>query len=202
MHNEFIQNTELKNLTIKELIKISGGWIEGHITFENGEHGNGYIDNLQFLKHPKIMDEISFRMAKEFEYLKGKIDFVAGPSIIGAIIAYAVARHLEVPFTTTYSDYKTGKLTFHRGFFPNPGMKGIFVDDCIFSGGCVIKNVDFMQSVGLKVMGVATATTRLSLKIKDVPVKSLYQVEFVKINENNCQLCLLNKPIVARNIRE
>ena len=81
-------------------------------------------------------------------------------------------------------------------------FEGIFVDDCIFSGGCVIKNVDFMQSVGLKVMGVATATTRLSLKIKDVPVKSLYQVEFVKINENNCQLCLLNKPIVARNIRE
>lgn len=202
MQKENLQNLELRKLSIKEIVKIGGGWVEGHIIFENGEHGNGYIDNLQFLKFPEIMDEIGYRLANEFIHLKGKIDFVAGPSIIGAIVAYAVSRHLNVPFTTTYTDYKTGELTFHRGFYPNPGMKGIFVDDCIFSGGCVLRNVEFMQSVGIKVLGVATVTTRSPLLIKGVPIKSLYNVEFSKCSQNDCHLCKVNEPVVANDIRE
>lgn len=54
MNTEIIELTgkDLSALTTKELITIFGGWIEGHIIFENGEHGNGYIDNLQFLRFP------------------------------------------------------------------------------------------------------------------------------------------------------
>ena len=42
---------EINHLPTKDLIKTMGGWIEGHVIFENGEHGDGYVDNLRFFKH-------------------------------------------------------------------------------------------------------------------------------------------------------
>lgn len=201
MNKELQKIESIKSLPTRDLIKASGGWIKGHITFENGEHGNGYVDNLRFLCHPQIMTEIGSRLAGQFTDHKDNIDVIVGPSIIGAVIAYSVANQLQIPFTTTYRQYGTGEMTFHRGFVPPEGSQCLFVDDFIFSGNCVQNNVNYMQKLGLTVVGVSVIGAR---KIPDleVPVKSLITIDFIKTHQEQCSLCNNNIPIIAFNIRE
>lgn len=191
----------IRAISTKDLIKAFGGWIEGHVIFENGEHGNGYVDNLRFLKHPQIMTEIGCRLAQQFSDFKDKIDVVVGPSIIGAVIAYSTASNLNVPYTTTYSDYRTGEMTFHRGFVPTPDSKCLFVDDFIFSGTSAQKNVNFMEEVGLTVIGISVIGSRQAINL-GIPLRSLITIDFVKTPAEKCFLCKNSKSIIAYNIRE
>lgn len=191
----------IKSQSTKDLIKEFGGWVEGHVVFENGEHGNGYVDNLRFLRHPLVMTEMGHRLAEQFIGNQDEIDVVVGPSIIGAIIAYSVSNHLNRPFTTTYSDYRTREMSFHRGFIPPEGSRCLFVDDFIFSGRCVRDNVNFMQRVGLTVVGISVIGIRRPLET-NIPLKSLIEIDLVKTSAENCTLCQANIPIKFYDIRE
>lgn len=191
----------IRAMPTKDLIKAFGGWIEGHVTFENGEHGNGCVDNLRFLRHPQVMTEIGCRLGQQFSDYKDEIDVVVGPSIIGAIIAYSTASNFNIPFTTTYSDYRTGEMTFHRGFVPPKGSRCLFVDDFIFSGKCAQNNINFMKESGLTVVGVSVIGIRQAIDL-EVPIRSLMTIDFIKTSAEKCFLCKKDIPVTAYNIRE
>lgn len=203
MKTEIIESAgkDLTALTTKELIKNFGGWIEGHIVFENGEHGNGYIDNLQFLRYPRVMDEIGRRIAAQFSNQKDIIDAVVGPSIIGAILAYAVTRHLDIPFTTTYHEYGFRQLTFHRGFIPPKESRCLFIDDLVFSGRSASESIAFLQNQELTVVGISVIGSRKNITFP-VPFRSLFSIEFTKSVTKEYDLCKDSIPITYTNIRE
>lgn len=202
MYKEIINSEIIKTLPTRDLIKIFGGFIEGHITFETGEHGDGYTDNLQFLRFPQVMEEIGRRLALQFYDQKEETEVIVGPSIIGAIIAYSVAKNFQVPFTTTYRQYGSGEMTFHRGFIPPNGSKCLFVDDFVFNGRCLTDNVLFMKENGLVVVGASVIGMRQNSLVLDVPIRSLITIDFLKTPSEECQLCKNNIPITATNIRE
>lgn len=190
----------IKSLSTKDLIREFDGWIEGHVTFESGEHGNGYMDK-RFLRYPAVMTEIGRRLADQVSDMKNEIDVVVSPAIIGAIIAYSVASNLEVSFATTYRQYGTGEMTFHRGFVPPKSNRCLFVDDFVSNGRCLKDNYEFIQRSGLVFIGASVIGLRAKLDIPE-PIRSLMLINFTKSPSESCLLCKQNIPIIATNIRE
>lgn len=144
---------DLNELSPEEIIRSVGGWKEGHFAFRTGEHGNGYIDKMGFLRYPNVMREIGIRLARQFDDLKDRVDLVVGPSIIGAIIACSTAEELQVSYSVTYRTKDDQAIHFHRGFVPDEGSGILFVDDFVFSGTDLTDNIRFMQRRGMDVVG-------------------------------------------------
>lgn len=192
-------NENLSSLSTKELIQKFGGWNAGHFIFRTGEHGNGYVDKMGFLRYPEAMTEIGRRLAEQYRDMAEQIDVVVGPSIIGAVLAYSVANQLGVPYTVTYR--RDEDIHFHRGFVPELGSKCLFVDDFVFSGKDLRDNVQFMQKSGMEVIGASVVGVREEVHLP-VPLKNLIKVDFVKTPPESCQLCKSGVPVTDSNIRE
>jgi len=192
---------ELNILSPRDLIMMAGGWHEGHYIFRTGEHGNGYVDKMGFLRYPEIMDEIGVRLAKQYEDQAHNIDVVVGPSIIGAIIACATARNLNVPYTVTYRADKDKSINFHRGFVPDKGSRCLFVDDFVFSGRDLTDNVKYLLDKGMDVVGASVIGQRHAIELP-VPMKPLMTVGFTKSAADECGMCHQGIPVTADNIRE
>lgn len=154
-----------------------------------------------FSVSPRVMDEIVNRLTKQFEDQKGKIDAVVEPSIIEAVLVCAVARHMDVPFTTTYHEYGTDQLAFHRGFIPSENSKCLFIDDLIFSGDSANENIAFLQNQRLNVVGISVIGPRENIRFP-IQFRSLLSIEFTKSNAEDCRLCKNFVPITYTNIRE
>ena len=190
---------ELSTLSITDLIQSYGGWNVGHFVFRTGEHGNGYVDKMGFLRYPEAMREVGKRLAKQYIDMAGQIDVVVGPSIIGAVIACSVADSLSTPYTTTYR--RNEQIFFHRGFIPESGTKCLFVDDFVFSGRDLTDNVKFMLESGMVVVGASVVGIRNDISLP-VPLKNLMRLDFSKTSAENCLMCQSGIPITAINIRE
>lgn len=188
----------INTLSTVDIIKKYGGWNEGHFVFRTGEHGNGWIDKMGFLRYPEVMTEMGKRLANQYADMKDQIDVVVGPSIIGTIIACAAAAELGVPFTATYRTKNDNEVHFHRGFVPQSGTRCLLVDDFVFSGTDLMDNIRFMQSSGLDVIGASVIGQRQDIETP-VPLRSLIRVPFIKWSAEDCPL---TQPITATNIRE
>ncbi len=189
----------LSALSTKDLIQTFGGWNEGHFIFRTGEHGNGYIEKMGYLRYPEIMTEVGSRLAEQYRDIAEQIDIVVGPSIIGTILAYSVANHLRVPYTATYR--RDEDIHFHRGFIPEAGTRCLFVDDSVFTGKDLRDNIQYMLDSGIKVVGASVVVIRKDL-VLPVPLRSLIKADFIKTSPELCQMCASGVPVTASNIRE
>lgn len=198
----FNLSESLAALSTKELIKAYGGWNEGHFEFRTGEHGNGWINKMEFLRYPEVMNEMGRRLAAQYSDLKDEIEVVMGPSYIGSIIAYSVASHLNVPFSLTYRDHKDGDIIkMHRGFVLPPRTKILFVDDFVFTGTDLKDNVGALQNASMDVLGASVIGIRNHIEL-GVPIRPLMVVDFIKTAKENCRMCIQGIDITATNVRE
>src|SRR5260221_7913488 len=94
------------------LFKTSGGWNEGHTSFKNGFHGNGWIEKGFVIRFPKLLEEVTKEQAKLVQKYAPDAELLIGPEINGSIIASHVGRHLDKPFTITQG--KGEEIKFHR----------------------------------------------------------------------------------------
>lgn len=195
---------EKKDQIMKEnralaLFQNYGGFVYGHTEFKDGSHSSGYIEKMNVLKQPRVLGEIAQDLASLFA--DTEIDVVCGPVHVGAILGYSVAWHLNVPFTLTYIEVRTGETFFHRAFHPK-GKKLLFVDDFIASGENIRRNSQFFEEENVTCMGVAVIGVSRNITKFQVPVRSLFQSPFEKVSAENCLQCLENTPLVHQNVRE
>lgn len=192
---------DLKDLSTKDIIKMVGGWNEGHFIFRTGEHGNGYIEKMGFLRYPHVMAELGTRLAHLYDDIRGEIELVIGPSTIGAMLACFVAMELQVPYSLTKKSRKDESTEFHRGCVPDRGTRAIFADDFVFSGKVLKENIAFLQERGVEVMGVSIIGKRHEFPL-NVPLRNLLEVDFSKTTPENCEMCASHVLVTASNIRE
>jgi hypothetical protein len=113
------------SLPTAELIRRAGGWNVGHVTFQSGEHGDGYLSKMTFLRYPAIVDELASRLASEVLRMAVPFEVVVGPAMVGAVLACAVARSLDLPFTIVYRSKTSNTIKFHRDFSPASGSRAL-----------------------------------------------------------------------------
>ena len=134
MHSLFPSPPDvLCEMSSLDIVRAVGGLHEGHHALLDGRHSSGFLSKMTFLRHPSILDEFSKRIVSENTSMLGQIDVVVGPAMVGSVLASAIARQLNIPFTIVYKS-KAGPIKFHRDFQPPKGTSCIFVDDILYSG--------------------------------------------------------------------
>ncbi|KKR88089.1 MAG: Orotate phosphoribosyltransferase [Candidatus Curtissbacteria bacterium GW2011_GWA1_41_11] len=180
------------------LFEKYGGFIHGHTEFNDGFHSSGYVEKMNVLKYPKAMEIIAEELAELFA--DTRIDVVCGPVHIGAILGYSVANQLNVPFTLTYIEVRTGETFFHRAFHPK-SERLLFVDDFIVSGKNVSRNLSFFDNEQINCVGIAAIGAK-NPPDTQIPIRFLFETPFEKISPRQCRQCLNHVPLTYRNVRE
>jgi orotate phosphoribosyltransferase len=140
----------------------------------------------KIFQHPDISAEISKYLAEKYD--EYDIDIVIGPAVSGIILAYEVARQLEV--RALFAERENGVMTLRRGFEIKPGSKVLVVEDVITTGDSVNEVIELVRSVGGEVVGVASAVDRSGGKaLFDVPFKSVIKVDADTFEPEECPIC-------------
>lgn len=171
---------------INEILENSGVLQTGHFLLTSGKHSNKYLQCAKMFQHPDFSAEISKDLAEKFEGYD--VDIVIGPAIGGIILAYEVARHLEV--RALFAERENGRMTLRRGFEIMPGSKVLVVEDVITTGGSVKEVVELVRSVGGEVVGVGCVADRSGGKaLFDAPFKSIIKIGIDAYEPEECPMC-------------
>ena len=138
-------------------------------------------------------------MAEKFA--DNKPDIVIGPAIGGILVAYEVARALDVP--AMFAERQEGVMTLRRGFTVEPGQKVLITEDVFTTGGSAQEVVELVQSMGSNVIAAASIIDRTAgnpVKLK-VPFQSLIKFEFQTYDPEDCPMCKQGIPAVKPGSR-
>ena len=185
---------------VNGILEKTGVLLTGHFQLTSGKHSNKYLQCAKVFQHPDISAEISKDLAEKYDGYD--IDIVIGPAVGGIILAYEVARQLEV--RALFAERENGIMTLRRGFEIQRGSKVLVVEDVITTGGSVKEVIDVVRSAGGEVVGVAAVVDRSGGKaLFDVPFKSAIKIDIEVFDPLDCPMCKSGSKAVkpgSRNI--
>jgi orotate phosphoribosyltransferase len=171
---------------MNEILEKTGVLQSGHFLLTSGKHSNKYIQCAKMFQHPDISAEISKYLAEKYDSYD--VDIVIGPALSGIILAYEVARQLEV--RALFAEQENGIMTLRRGFEIKAGSRVLVVEDVITTGTSVKEVIEAVRSVGGEVVGVASVVDRSEGNaLFDVPYKSAIKVDIDTFNPEECPIC-------------
>lgn len=171
---------------INDILERNGVLQTGHFLLTSGRHSGKYMQCAKIFQNPDISAEISKDLAERYDDYD--IDIVIGPALGGIILAYEVARQLEV--RALFAERENGVMTLRRGFEIKPGSRVLVVEDVITTGGSVKEVIDVVRSVGGEVVGVASVIDRSGGRaIFDVPFKSALKIDIETFTPGECPMC-------------
>lgn len=180
----------LNNTQIEKIFNDSGALLDGHFKLTSGRHSDQYLQCAQVLKNPAYTEQLAQKLAAEFS--DDKIELVVGPAMGGIIVAYELARQLQVP--GIFCERENKVMTLRRGFTIKPGQRVLVAEDVITTGGSVREVMDIVQAQGGKVVGVAVLADR-SNGLVDFGVKqaAALTMDVKSWEEADCPLCKAGK---------
>jgi orotate phosphoribosyltransferase len=191
----------LTKKSMNEILEKTGVLQTGHFLLTSGKHSNKYMQCAKIFQHPDISAGISKALAEKYDDYE--IDIVIGPAIGGIILAYEVARQLEV--RALFAERENGAMTLRRGFEIKPGSRVLVVEDVITTGGSVKEVIELVRAVGGEVVGVASVVDRSGGKaLFDVPFKSAIKIDIETYEPEECPMCKAGSEAVkpgSRNLK-
>ena len=186
-----------------EVLKIfldSGALMEGHFLLTSGLHSNRYMQCAKVLQYPQYTEMIARHLADKFR--DDNIELVIGPAMGGIIVAYEVARQLNVP--ALFTERLDGEMVLRRGFVMDPGQRVLVVEDVVTTGGSVKEVLDIVREVGAVPVGVGSIVDRSGgqADFDGLPFYSLLQVDIEAYEPENCPLCAQGLPWEKPGSRE
>jgi len=160
--------------------------LEGHFKLTSGKHSNRYMQCAQVLQYPHYTEKLAAHIAEK--YSGEKIDWVIGPAMGGIIVAYEVARQLNVP--GIFCERQDGKMELRRGFNLNPGDQVLVVEDVVTTGGSVVEVMDIVHQAGAQVIGVAVLVDRSGGQVDfGVRKEAVLTMDIESWEASDCPLC-------------
>ncbi len=183
----------------KEILQIfqkCGALLDGHFQLSSGLHSEKYLQCALVLQHPDYTSLLSEALAKKFS--AQKIDVVIGPALGGIIIAYEVAKFLNVRALS--AERVKGKMLLRRGFEINKGEGVLVVEDVITTGGSVKELIDLVRERKGEVAGLGAIVDRTDKDIIWLPESLQYdfllKLKIKTFSPSDCPLCKQNIPLV------
>ncbi|MFQ6618567.1 MAG: orotate phosphoribosyltransferase [Fidelibacterota bacterium] len=171
---------------IREIFQRTGAILEGHFLLTSGRHSSIYIDKFRVLQHPLYTAKLCQELAERFSGIE--IDLVAGPAAGGIILAYEMARILEV--RGIFCERVDGKLIFKRDFEIGPGNKVLVVEDVSTTGGSVREVIDSVRLKGAEVAGVGILVDRSEEGLDfGVKTEKLLRIKIPTCRPEDCSMC-------------
>ena len=151
------------------------------------------------MKNPAICTQICKEFADRFE---GKgIETVVGPTTGGIIIAYDMARYMNVE--SIYAEAgETGRV-FKRGFSLEKGQKVVIVDDILTTGRSLFEVIDLVKKYEAEIVGLGVLLDRSGGKVKfDYPLEALASVNADSWEPDDCPMCAKGQSLTQRGSRK
>jgi orotate phosphoribosyltransferase len=143
-------------MDLQAMLEESGAILKGHFLLTSGRHSDVYVEKFRILEQPKVLTECARRIAEFFN--DHNINIVAGPTTGGIIIAFEVARQMNL--TALYVETEDGVKKLRRGAKVSPGARVLVVDDVFTTGTSVVEVVELLEGQGAEIAGVGVLIDR------------------------------------------
>lgn len=178
---------------IAQLIEKTEALQTGHFKLASGLHASRFFRCIKLLRYPQAAEVIFSELAQRFA--NEKIDYVLGANEAGSILAFEVAKHLEVEVAIAREKGGTYKLI--EGFAFVVGARVLVVDDITTTGGTAKQLLAIVHQAGAKPVGVGLVATKglfaVDLSCRTEVLISLQGMD--AIPPENCTLCQQQIPL-------
>lgn len=176
----------MKREEILSIFEKAGVLLNGHFKLTSGRHSKQYLQCAQLFQYPEYSKKITEELVKKFK--DEKIDLIVGPAVGGIILAYEVARQLNIK--NIFMERENGKMTLRRGFNIEKGQRVLVVEDVVTTGGSVKEVIDVIKECGGEVIGVGSIVNRSKGNTKfDEELRSVIDFDIETYTEEDCPLC-------------
>lgn len=177
-------------------LRASGALKAGHFVLSSGRHSDQYIEKFDLLRQPRATSEVCRVIADRFR--DQKIDVVVGPTTGGLILAFEVARQLDV--AAAYAERSPNSdagREFRRGTTFSPGARVLVVDDILTTGGSLRETLGALASQPVDVAAVTVLVDRSGGGADlGVPYIALATMDIATWDAADCPLCGRGEPVV------
>jgi orotate phosphoribosyltransferase len=150
----------LPSLTDADVLRIfeeSGALLSGHFILTSGYHSARYFEKFNVLAQPRHVETLCRELAARLAHTKP--DVVVGPTTLGVLLAYEVAKRLGTPAAYAERD-ASGARVLKRGVLLSPRQRVLVVDDILTTGGSVRECIALVDAAGAVLCGVGLLVDR------------------------------------------
>lgn len=149
----------LTNDDVLSIFKESGALLEGHFVLTSGRHAASYFEKFDVLRYPSHVDSLCAHIASQVMDRGIEVDVVLGPTTLGIVMAYEVAKQLGA--IAAYGEKGPDNTRFlRRPDHMRTGHRVLVVDDVLTTGGSIRECTDLVTSVGASLAGVGVLVDR------------------------------------------
>jgi orotate phosphoribosyltransferase len=146
------------------------------------------------LQFPDYTQQLCGMIADHFR--EQKVQLVAGPTTGGIILAFEVARQLEVRGIFAEKEGEKERA-FRRDFTVTPGERVLIVDDILTTGSSIREVMAAVKRRGGKTIGIGVLVDRSEHEMEfGVPLFSCHRSATITYSPEDCPLCAAKIPLV------
>ncbi|HYM51477.1 MAG TPA: orotate phosphoribosyltransferase [Candidatus Limnocylindrales bacterium] len=174
----------------------SGAHLRGHFVYTSGRHGADYLEKFRILEDPRATVALAGMIADRFR--PHGVELVAGPTTGGVILAYEVARQLDVHAVYAERGEASGRV-LRRGFHVEAGTRVLIVDDIVTTGGSINEMVACIAQAGGQAMGIGVLGDRTggSATVAGLPFYACVTLDFPSYAPDECPQCRAGIPLAG-----
>ncbi len=178
---------------VLEIFTESGALLKGHFVLTSGRHSDTYFEKFHVLRYPPHVEALCKVLAERCAATKP--DVVLGPTTLGILLAYEVAKQLGVPAAYGEKD-PDGKRMLRRPEHLTAGQRVLVVDDVLTTGGSIRECMELVESIGATLCGVGVVVDRSGGTLDfGAPLAATLSMNVVSYAENEIPDWLAGTPI-------
>ena len=141
------------------LFSETGALLRGHFVLTSGRHADTYFEKFDVLRYPQHVEALCSLIAQKVRDAGVVVDVVLGPTTLGIVMAYEVAKQLGA--TAAYGEKSpNGERVLRRPGHLRAGDRVLVVDDVLTTGGSVRECTQLVDSVEATLVGVGVLVDR------------------------------------------
>ena len=193
------QGDRAPDLSVLDLFKHTGAYLQGHFRLSSGLHSAGYLQSALVLRYPKYAEFLGEHLALQLSPFIA--DFVVSPALGGMIIGHEVARAAGLPFLFTERDADR-KMSLRRGFTIEPGTRALIIEDVITTGGSTKEVIDIVRAAGAIPLAAGSIIDRSGGAVDlGIPRVALETLNVPTFDPGQCPMCLAGEPVAKPGSR-
>jgi orotate phosphoribosyltransferase len=177
-------------------LRAVGALKEGHFLLASGRHSGQYVEKFDLLRQPRATERACRDLITKLGQL-AEVDLVVGPTTGGILLAFEIARQLDLP--AAYAE-RAGEgqnaRAIRRGTWIEPGTNVLVVDDILTTGGSIRETLAALDEWKAEVRAVAVLVDRSGGNVDfGVPLVGLTTMTIETWTPEECPLCREGIPL-------